>query len=75
MADLKQEGFFQQMKGRLRSAWGELTDDDIDKAGGNMDRLVGVIKQKTGQSEDAIRGRLQSMRDGDSESTTRTRRD
>ena len=62
MTDLREEGFLQQMRGRLRSAWGELTDDDMDKAGGNLDKLVGIIKEKTGEAEDSIRGRLERLR-------------
>ena len=62
MTNLREEGFLQQVRGRLRSAWGELTDDDMDKAGGNFEKLVGIIKEKTGQTEDAIRGRLDQIR-------------
>ncbi|HXH20957.1 MAG TPA: CsbD family protein [Dehalococcoidia bacterium] len=52
------EGWTQKMRGRIRSTWGEVTDDDIDQARGNVDRLVGTIKQKAGEAEESIRERL-----------------
>jgi uncharacterized protein YjbJ (UPF0337 family) len=61
MNDLKREGFMQRMKGKVRSTWGDITDDEYDKFGGNVDQLVGWIKQKTGESEESIRERLDKM--------------
>lgn len=58
MDDLERQGLLQQAKGRLKSAWGALTDDDIDQAEGDRERLVGVIKERTGEAEDVIRRRL-----------------
>jgi uncharacterized protein YjbJ (UPF0337 family) len=57
------EGTFQRLRGKIRSTWGDITDDDMDKAGGNLDQLVGTIKQKTGEAEEAIRERLARMSD------------
>ncbi len=54
----KWEGRWDQLKGKARQAWGNLTDDDLDVAQGNYEELVGRIKEKTGESEEAIRGRL-----------------
>jgi uncharacterized protein YjbJ (UPF0337 family) len=57
------EGTLQKLRGRIRSAWGDVTDDDIDRAGGNWDMLVGTIKQKTGEAEENIRERLRDFQD------------
>lgn len=46
---MKLEGNWQEARGRIKEAWGNLTDDDLDRVEGRWDRLVGVIKQKTGQ--------------------------
>jgi uncharacterized protein YjbJ (UPF0337 family) len=59
--DLKQEGMLQQYRGKIRSLWGKVSDDDIDKARGNLDMMVGIIKQKTGEAEEMIRARLHEM--------------
>jgi uncharacterized protein YjbJ (UPF0337 family) len=55
------EGKLDQMRGKIREAWGVLTDDDIDRAMGKVDRLVGTIKEKTGESADDIRKKLDKI--------------
>ena len=51
-------GGWDELKGKAKRAWGNLTDDDLDVAEGNYDELVGKIKNKTGESDEAIRTRL-----------------
>jgi uncharacterized protein YjbJ (UPF0337 family) len=63
MNDLKAEGKWDQAKGRLKEAWGALTDDDLDRANGQLDRLVGTIKEKTGETVDAIEKKLHDIFD------------
>lgn len=58
---LEFEGKFDQVKGRIKEAWGDLTDDDLDKTEGKWDRVVGTIKQKTGQATDAIERKLEQI--------------
>jgi uncharacterized protein YjbJ (UPF0337 family) len=63
------EGRMQQLKGRLKGVWGEITDDDVDRSEGDMDRLIGIVKEKTGEGEVSIRERLnQLMGDGEQKS-------
>jgi len=73
MNDLKREGFMQRMKGKVKATWGDITDDEYDKFGGNVDQLVGWIKQKTGESEDSIRERLDRMDKEDEPAPTERR--
>lgn len=54
----KWEGRWDQVKGRARQIWGDLTDDDLDVARGNLEELVGKIKERTGETTEAIRDRL-----------------
>lgn len=61
--DLRAEGKWDQMKGRVKEAWGDLTDDDLDKSEGKMDRLVGTIKEKTGEAADKIEEKLGNLMD------------
>jgi uncharacterized protein YjbJ (UPF0337 family) len=61
MSDLKQEGKIEQAKGRIRSAWSALTDDDFEQAQGNVEKLVGQIKERTGETSDAIRAKLDEL--------------
>lgn len=54
------EGRWEQIKGRAKRAWGELTDDDFMLAEGSMDKLYGIIKSKAGDSEEAIKAKLEA---------------
>lgn len=65
MADLKTEGRFDRIRGRVRETWGEVTDDDFDRAQGNTENLIGRIKEKTGDTVDNIRRRLEELMDDD----------
>jgi len=55
---LADEGRWQQARGRIRQTWGSLTDDELDSARGSWDRLVGAIKEKTGEAADTIDDKL-----------------
>lgn len=61
MAERTQEGRIQKLKGKVQSTWGDITDDDYDRAQGNRDQLIGTIKEKTGQAEEEIRRMLNDM--------------
>jgi uncharacterized protein YjbJ (UPF0337 family) len=60
---LEMEGKWDQARGRVKEAWGVLTDDDLDRTEGKKDRLVGVIKEKTGESVDTIERKLRDIFD------------
>lgn len=55
------EGSWKQMKGRVKEAWGSLTDDELDRIEGRRDQLEGLIEEKTGESRAEIRSRLDKM--------------
>lgn len=48
------KGKWNEIKGRLKKAYAELTDDDLIYAEGKEDELIGRIQQKTGQSREAL---------------------
>ena len=60
-ADRASEGRIQKFKCKVRSMWGDITDDDVDRAQGNRDQLIGTIKEKTGQAESDIRKALEDF--------------
>lgn len=63
MDDLRIKGKWDQIKGRVKETWGEVTDDDLQQAEGNWDQLVGRIKERTGESREAIEAKLQDLRE------------
>ena len=46
------EGKWKQMRGQVKEWWGKLTDDDLDRAEGKADRLVGLLQEKYGYSRE-----------------------
>jgi len=48
------QGQWNQVKGQVREHWGQLTDDDLQMHGGNIDQLVGRIQQRTGETREAV---------------------
>jgi uncharacterized protein YjbJ (UPF0337 family) len=54
----KWEGRWDQLKGRAQQLWGDLTNDDLDVAEGNYEEMIGRIKERTGESAEEIRRRL-----------------
>jgi uncharacterized protein YjbJ (UPF0337 family) len=48
------QGHWNEIKGKLRTRWGQLTDDDLPQFQGEVDKLVGTIQRKTGEGREAI---------------------
>lgn len=42
------EGNWKQLKGSAREQWGKLTNDDVDQAAGNREKLVGRVQERYG---------------------------
>jgi uncharacterized protein YjbJ (UPF0337 family) len=50
------EGQWRQAKGKIKTQWGKLTDDDLDVIGGKRDVLIGRLQERYGlRKEDAER--------------------
>jgi len=56
-------GQWRELKGTLKSWWGNLSDDDFEWVGGQKDRLIGLLQQKYGwtreQAQQDVDRRLQ----------------
>jgi len=48
------QGQWSKLRGQVKERWGQLTDDDLQIQGGNVDQLVGRIQQRTGEGREAI---------------------
>jgi len=48
------QGNWNEIKGKLRSHWGQLTNDDVKEFRGDVDQLVGLIERKTGEARTDI---------------------
>ena len=60
-------GQWQQMRGELKSWWGKLADDDLDRIGGQKDELIGLVQEKYGyarnHAEQEVERRLKEFAD------------
>jgi uncharacterized protein YjbJ (UPF0337 family) len=54
-------GNWSEIVGKIRSRWGQLTDDDLTQARGNVDELMGTIQRKTGESREAVERFLDTL--------------
>lgn len=50
----KMKGNWNQLKGKIKQQYGELTDDDLAYEEGSEDRVIGKIQEKTGKTKDEI---------------------
>ena len=51
----KIKGNWNQLKGKVKQQYGELTDDDLMYTEGKEDELIGRIQEKTGKAKDEIK--------------------
>lgn len=51
----KMKGNWNQVKGKLKSSFGDLTDDDLMYAEGKEDELIGRIQEKTGKTKEQVK--------------------
>jgi len=55
------EGKWKQLKGQIREHWGQLTDDELQRARGDAEQLVGMIQEKTGESRREIEAYIEHL--------------
>ena len=51
---LKLKGDWNQTKGKIKQAYGDLSDDDLKYEEGKDDELVGRIQKKIGKTKDEV---------------------
>lgn len=60
-------GQWKHIRGELQSWWGKLADDDLDRIGGQKDKLIGVVQKTYGyaheQAQQEVERRLQEYGD------------
>jgi uncharacterized protein YjbJ (UPF0337 family) len=61
MNKLRIKGSWNELKGKLKQQYGNLTDDDLVFAKGKEDELFGRLQKKLGKSKDAVRQMIEKM--------------
>lgn len=50
----KAKGKWEQMQGEIKRRWGHLTDDDFTQAQGDLQKLKGRIRERSGERQEAV---------------------
>jgi uncharacterized protein YjbJ (UPF0337 family) len=53
--DMRFKGNWNEMKGKVKQHWANLTDDDLMYEEGKEDELLGRIQKRTGESKEAVK--------------------
>jgi uncharacterized protein YjbJ (UPF0337 family) len=60
-AEYRSRGTWNEMKGKMKMAYGDLTDDDLTYDEGQQDKWLGKLQQKLGKTEHEITAWLRSL--------------
>lgn len=61
MGNLRIKGNWNEVKGKLKQKYGDLTDDDLKYADGKEDELLGKLQKKTGKSKDELSNEINKL--------------
>lgn len=58
---LEIKGNWNELKGKLKQKYGQLTDDDLTFAEGKEDELLGRLQKRLGENKEDIRRTIESL--------------
>jgi uncharacterized protein YjbJ (UPF0337 family) len=58
---LQMKGNWNEIKGKLKQKYGQLTDQDLTFAEGKDDELLGRLQKRLGKTKDALRAEIEKM--------------
>jgi uncharacterized protein YjbJ (UPF0337 family) len=61
MTKLQFKGSWNEVKGKLKQKYAQLTDDDLAFGEGKADELLGRLQQKLGKSKEDMRREIEEM--------------
>ena len=59
--NLQMKGNWNEIKGKLKQKYGQLTDDDLAFAEGKEDELLGRLQKRLGKTKDDLRAEIERM--------------
>lgn len=62
-AELRARGNWNEIKGKMKQAYGDLTDDDLTYQEGKEEEWYGKLSKKVGRSVDDVKDWLRSLKD------------
>ena len=61
MNKLQLKGSWNEIKGKLKQSYGNLTDDDLVFAEGKDDELLGRLQKKLGKSKEEVKHMIEGL--------------
>jgi uncharacterized protein YjbJ (UPF0337 family) len=61
MNKLQIKGSWNELKGKIKQQYGNLTDDDLVFSEGKEDELLGRLQKKLGKSKDEVRQMIEKL--------------
>lgn len=61
MNELQIKGNWNQIKGKLKQKYADLTDDDLQFTEGKSDELLGRLQKKTGKSKEDLKREIENF--------------
>jgi uncharacterized protein YjbJ (UPF0337 family) len=61
MNKLQFKGSWNEIKGKLKQSYGNLTDDDLVFAEGKDDEVLGRLQKKLGKSKDEVKRMIEGL--------------
>lgn len=61
MSKLKWEGRWNDIKGKVKKAYADLTEDDLKYQEGKKDELLGKLQQKLGKTKEEVETWLNNL--------------
>ena len=59
--NMQLKGNWNEIKGKLKQKYGQLTDQDLTFAEGKQDELLGRLQKKLGKTKDQLRDEIENM--------------
>ena len=61
MTTMNLKGNWNEIKGKLKQKYGQLTDDDLTFAEGKEDELLGRLQKRLGKSKEDVRREIEEF--------------
>ncbi|MAN29111.1 MULTISPECIES: CsbD family protein [Mesonia] len=61
MNKMELEGKWNQVKGKFKQKYGEVSDDDVTFSEGKFDEMLGRLQEKTGKSKEELKKEIESL--------------
>jgi uncharacterized protein YjbJ (UPF0337 family) len=55
------KGKWNEIKGEIKTQWGKMTDDELDKTLGNIGSIAGIVQQRYGAKKEEVQTKLENI--------------